>query len=497
MNYDALTPMLQQYMDIKKNTNDALVFYRLGDFYELFFEDAQVASRVLDLVLTARSAGGNQKAPMCGVPHHAAKSYIQKLVNAGYKVAIVEQIEDPKSVKGIVKRDVVEIVTPGTYIENEDNETREIASIYCDHVYATIVSCDLVSGNLKALRVGNDEAEIIKTLYQFQVKEVVFEDDKAADLIKTIHDKTTIIVSYESTVQSKIKHEDYAVEKALKTLMAYLQTTQKRSLEHIGDVEVLNDSAYLKMDYATMTNLELIDSNNGKNLSLYRFLNKTQTNMGSRALRSILMKPLLSTSLIAKRHAIIETLNDDYILNDKLVVLLKETHDIHRITARLATDKHNAQDFVRLAKTLHAFAAMQTLLEEDSNFDFLGHLDALASVSQKIDSEIYEDAPVMLKEGRTFKPGIDASLDELIQLSTNGKKWLLDYEASQRELTGIKTLKVSFTRAFGYYIEVSKGQIENVKDSFGYIRKQTLTNAERYVSEPLQEYEVKISEASA
>lgn len=496
MNYDKLTPMLQQYMEIKKNTNDALVFYRLGDFYELFFDDAIIASKVLDLVLTARSAGGDQKAPMCGVPHHAAKSYIQKLVNAGYKVAIVEQVEDPKSVKGIVKRDVVEIVTPGTYIEDESNDSRTLASLHTDLVYATLVFADLVQGSLQALRVMNDTLEIIKALQQFQVKELVVTLDIDPDLIKEIKSKTDIYISYENLPNEKISHKDHAVGLAQSLLMSYIQNTQKKNLNHLGAIEFLNDTSYLKMDYASMTNLELIDNTNGKQMSLYRFLNKTHTNMGARSLKDMIMKPLVNIAEIGKRHRVIETLHDDFILNDQLSHHLKNTYDIQRILARLTTDKHNAQDFIRLAKTLSEYQAMQRLTLDTDALSYIFNEDSLDDLSKLILDCIEEDAPVMLKEGRTFKKGVNETLDSLIDISKNGKKWLLEYEAEQRERTGIKTLKVSYTRAFGYYIEVSKGQVENVKDEFGYIRKQTLTNAERYISEALQEYEIKINEAS-
>lgn len=491
-----LTPMLQQYMEIKQNTNDALVFYRLGDFYELFFEDAVVASKILDLVLTARSAGGNEKAPMAGVPHHAAASYIQKLVNAGYKVAIVEQVEDPKSVKGIVKREVVEIVTPGTYLEVEDHETREIAAIHTDLVYASIVSCDIVSGTVRAIRVMNDFVDIIKVLQQFQVKEIVVSEDFDPNILKEVKAKTDIYVSYQETIDETMNHDDKAIGMALSRLSAYLKYTHKRSLHHLSDVVVLNDQAYLRMDYATMTNLELIDHQNGKELSLFHYLNKTRTNMGARALKQELMQPMVSKTAIYKRHAQIETLIQDYLLNDKLVANLKEVYDIHRVVARMATGKHNAQDLVRLKKTLGVFRTIQRDIEGFDEFQFISELDPLEAIFEMLDNTILDDAPVQFKEGRTFKTGIHDTLDELLETSKNGKQWLVAYEAKQREKTGIKNLKVGYNRAFGYFIEVSKGQVDNVRDDFGYIRKQTLTNAERYISEELQEYEVKISQAS-
>ncbi|MEG0327377.1 MAG: DNA mismatch repair protein MutS [Erysipelothrix sp.] len=491
-----LTPMLQQYMEIKENTNDALVFYRLGDFYELFFEDAIVASKVLDLVLTGRSAGGEEKAPMCGVPHHAAENYIQKLVAAGYKVAVVEQVENPKDVKGIVKREVVEIVTPGTYFEMDENSTREIASIHADLVYATVVSCNLMTGSLKAIRIVNDPIEIIKVLQQFQVKEIVVDAEISQSLLEEIRSKTQIYISYEETLNEDVKHPDRSIEIALRRLTQYLIYTHKRELTHLSNVVVLNDQSFLRMDYSSMTNLELIEHQKGKELTLYYHLNRTQTNMGSRLMKEVIMQPLVSVDAIKLRHQQIDTLMNEYIVSDSLRTNLKQTYDIHRIVARLSTGKHSAQDFVRLKQTLVLFESIQKLVSDNELFEFMAQLDPLVPLYEELDRSIRDDAPVLLKEGRTFEKGIDAELDSLLDLSHNGKQWLLEYEAKQKELTGIKNLKVGYTRAFGYYIEISKGQVMNVRDDFGYIRKQTLTNAERYISAELQEYEVKISQAS-
>ncbi len=487
-----LTPMMKQYMEIKENTNDALVFYRLGDFYELFFEDAITAAKVLDLVLTQRSAGNNTKAPMCGVPHHAAKSYIQKLLANGYKVAIVEQVEDPKDAVGIVKREVVEIITPGTYIEDEDRETREIASIHQDLVYATIVSCDLVSGNVRALRIPNEPLEIIKSLQQFQVKELVVNSSFDAYEIES---KTDIYVSIEDEIDKDTKHADSAIESALARLNQYLFYTHKRKLDHLSDVLVLNDESYLKMDFAAMSNLELIDHQKSKDLSLYHFLNRTQTNMGARALKTVLMQPLINENLILKRQDQIEYLINDFRLSDESVAQLKDTYDIHRVVARLASGKHNAQDFVRLKKSLQVFEMVQENFRAIGLFDFLS-IDPLTSLMNSLEDTIYDDAPVALKEGRTFKPGLNKELDELMSLTKKGRQWLLAYEQKQKDITGIKNLKVGYNRSFGYYIEISKGQVENVKEEHGFIRKQTLTTGERYINQELQEYETKISQAS-
>ena len=491
-----LTPMLQQYLEIKESTKDALVFYRLGDFYELFMEDAKVASKVLDLVLTARGAGKNQKVPMCGVPHHAAKSYIQKLVNNGYKVAIVEQVEDPKEAKGLVKRDVVEIITPGTFIEHEEIETKEIAAIHTDLVYATLVFADIVGGTLQSIRIMNDGFEIVKTLEQYEIAELIIDPNFDETLLQTIRDKTSIHISYEEHEHKEIKHRDSGVEKALQKLYAYLQYTQKRNLTHFKDVIVLNDLSYLKMDYASITNLELTRHNESKDLSLYSFLNQTTTTLGARKLKDKLLQPMVNHQDILEVQNRIEFFMHHMMLKDEVKDLLKETYDIHRVVARLSTDKNNAQDFVRLKQTLKQFKQVQDLLKGNENFNFFNEINPLENVYEALDAAIHDDAPVQFKDGKTFKPGIDSELDELVSITKNGRTWLLEYEQIQRELTGIKNLKVGYTRAFGYYIEISKGQIENVKPEFGYVRRQTLTNAERYISEALQDYETKVLQAS-
>ncbi len=495
INKEALTPMMRQYLDIKENTKDALVFYRLGDFYELFMEDAKTASKVLDLVLTARSAGNNQKVPMAGVPHHAAKSYIQKLINHGYKVAIVEQTEDPKEAKGLVKREVVEIITPGTYIEHEEIETKEIAAIHSDLVYATLVFGDIVAGTLRALRIMNDDLEILKTLEQFEVSELVVDATFSIDLKERIQETTNIHVSYVETFNETLNHKDAGVQQALRKLFGYLEYTQKRSLDHFGDVVVLNDLSYLKMDYASITNLELIKNDQNKDLSLYSFLNRTATTMGARKLKDDLLQPMVNLDDIIKTQNQIEVFIQNFIMADTLKDILKETYDIHRVVARVSTDKNNAQDFVRLKQTLLKFKEIQSHLKAQDNFSFINALDPLIEVYEALEKAIYDDAPVQFKDGRTFKKGINTELDELLILTKDGKQWLLNYEEKQREITGIKNLRVGYTRAFGYYIEITKGQVENVQDSFGYVRRQTLTNAERYISEELQSYETKVLEA--
>lgn len=488
--------MLQQYMDIKENTKDALVFYRLGDFYELFFEDALIASKALDLVLTQRNAGNNQKAPMCGVPHHAAKSYIQKLVNQGFKVAIVEQVEDPKEAKGLVRREVVEIVTPGTFIEHDSTDTNVVAAIHTDLVYATLVMADIISGSLRSIRVMNESMEIIKTLQQFQITELVVDDSFNADLLGDIEDKVSISISHLNEIDKSVKHEKKDVEHAFRKLMGYLKYTSKRDLDHLSDLVVLNDLSYLKMDYASISNLELIQHSNNKDLSLYSFMNHTITNMGARLLKDSLLQPLVDLDSITKRQDQVAYLMSNISVYDRVRDALKMTYDIHRVLARITTYKHNAQDFVRLKKTLMATKDLISILKDNALFNYIIEIDPLSEVVDSLEYAINDDAPVQLKEGRTFKRGINDELDELLSITKDGRKWLLEYEAQERERTGIKNLKVGYTRAFGYYIEISKGQIENVSEEFGYIRRQTLTNAERYISEALQTHEERVLKAS-
>ncbi|AMC92449.1 DNA mismatch repair protein MutS [Erysipelothrix larvae] len=496
MNKETLTPMLQQYMEIKENTNDALVFYRLGDFYELFFDDAIIASKVLDLVLTSRGAGKNQKAPMCGVPYHASKSYIQKLISNGYKVAIVEQVEDPKEAKGLVRREVVEVVTPGTYLEQDDSGFRQIASLTEDLVYATFVMCDISSGSMRAIRVMNQESEIIKIIKQYSIFELVVGSEFSEKAKQTLQEKVNVVFSTEDGLDSKYKHQEKAIQTGYQRLVHYLFSTQKRTLMHLSDIVVLNDESYMRMDYATLRNLELLSHESDKTLSLYSFVNRTHTTLGSRLLREDIMQPLVSMDRIKQRHHQIETLQNARLEYHTVISALSDTYDIQRVIARISTGKCNAQDLVRLKKTLGLYHTISDTLKEFECFNFITQTPQLKDVYQSLDQAIFDDAPVQLKDGKTFKPNINKELDELITLTKDGKKWLLEYEAKEKEKTGIKNLKVGYTRAFGYYIEISKGQVQNVDDSFGYIRRQTLTNVERYISEELQTYETKILKAS-
>lgn len=425
----------------------------------------------------------------CPIIH---KSYIQKLVSQGYKVAIVEQVEDPKEVKGLVRREVVEIITPGTFIENEEVETNEIGALHSDLVYATLVLCNITSGSLRAVQVLNESLEIIKALQQYQVKEIVVGTDFDQKIIRDIKDKTAIFVSYQDQDDTQIKHEDHAIEKALQKMIGYLNYTQKRNLDHLGEVVVLSKLSYLKMDYASIANLELIQHGTNKDLSLFSFLNKTQTHIGARTLKDALLQPLIDTNDIKFRQDVIEFFLSQGQLADQLRGLLKESYDIHRVIAKVATQKNNSQDFIRLKNTLNIFTEIQSLAKDNELLSFVCQQNDLREVYLALESAVHDDAPVQLKDGRTFKSGLNAELDELLSITKDGRKWLLNYEAEQREKTGIKNLKVGYTRAFGYYIEITKGQVDNVKEDHGFIRRQTLTNAERYISEELQEYETKV-----
>lgn len=498
-----LTPMMKQYMDVKNSVDDALVFYRLGDFYELFFEDAKIASKELDLVLTGRSAGNNQKAPMCGVPYHAAQNYIQKLIAKGYKVAIAEQLEDPKTTKGIVKRDVVQIITPGTTLTNDENQTTVIASLGEDLIYYSLVLCDITTGEIQGVRIANVASELLQALMQYNVRELLVTSSTDAKLIQDIKDKTLAVVTcyeaqqIEPSGQALLKNAaTNAMEEAGKSLISYLSMTQKRSLNHLKPLEILVDQAYLQMDYSTLVNLELIQSQRSptKKATLYSFLDRTSTTMGSRLIKTWVIHPLVDKGSIIKRQNQIAVLDRNYLELMDIRTKLDRCFDIEKILAKIAFGSVNPQDVLRLISTLQIFQSLKEQMTFE-HFEFFTDVDDCSSLYTILNNAFNEQAPINLKDGGIFNDGVSEMLDELRSIQRDGKSWLLAYEQAQRDKTGIKNLKVGYTRAFGYYIEVSKGAAHQVKEEYGYIRKQTLTNGERYISEELQSWETKLNQA--
>jgi len=494
------TPMMQQYLEVKERYQDALVFYRLGDFYEMFFEDAKIASFELDLVLTGRSAGVEERIPMCGVPHHAANSYIQKLIQRGYKVAIVEQLEDASEAKGIVKRDVVKVVTPGTVMDDiaDDKSSIYIASII-DYQYGfALAICEMATGETIVKSISNHLTSLSQQLLRLNVKEIVVCSDFSEKKLKPLRELNNITISYcdeeviEGTYQELCGHiQEPYFKKVYGILVNYLITTQKRMMHHLRVVEIDNDDLYVYMDFSTQQNLELLTPlrQGSKNETLWTFMDHCKTAMGSRLLRRWIEKPLICKEEILKRQEVIAFLIKNYIIRDDLKESLQKVYDMERLIARVAYGSANAIDCVRLEQSLQEAPLILAYLKDVTSYPEWKRLDLCHDLSAILENAFVENPPISIKEGGMFVSGYSAELDECRRIQKEGKDWILQLENKEREKTGIKNLKVGYNRVFGYYFEVSKSNRHLIKDEDGYVRKQTLTNAERFVTEELKERE--------
>ncbi len=495
------TPMMMQYLEVKKNYPDAIVFYRLGDFYEMFFEDAKIASVELDLVLTGRNAGVAERVPMCGIPHHAYKGYLQKLVNRGYKVAIVEQLEDPAEAEGIVKRDVIQVVTPGTLME-EDLESKSsvhLAAIV-DNGYAYVLSrVEMTTGETAIQRIGHQLTLLSQTLLKNNIREIVVAEGFDEKALKMIRNLGTVMISFcnEERIEKEYLTLCEAIEKDQDALQAYglmlnyLVTTQKRMMHHLQVVEVENEQDFMAMDFSTQQNLELITPlrPQSRAKTLWSFLDCCQSAMGSRMLRRWIERPLVQQKAIERRYDQVETLVHDFMKREQCKELLAQIYDLERLIARVAYGSANAVDCLRLVRTLKQVPALQALFSNDPIFERWTKADPCESLFGLIKDAFVEEPPVSTKEGGMFKEGYSVQLDEYRRISKSGKDWILALEAKEKDRTGIKTMKIGYNRVFGYYIEVSKGAVNQIKEEFGYVRKQTLVNAERYVTAELKEKE--------
>lgn len=495
------TPMMRQYLTIKEDYNDAIVFFRLGDFYEMFFTDAFLASRELEIQLTGRDAGTKEKVPMCGVPHHAADAYIERLILKGYKVAICEQIEDPSEAKGIVKRDVVRLITPGTFIENKSDEITYIASIGININSYTISFLDLSTGESFSIALPKDLNVLINELLQISPKEIVisnfFDESHLEKYIKS----EGIVVSINNEVEvpdifnNLYKHLPSKEEqKTFKRLLNYIITTQKRELMHLKKAIVLESSSYVKMDSNTIRNLELTETlrHNNRIGSLFWLIDKCETAMGSRYLKKQILRPLVNKDILETRYDTIDVLNKEFITKQEIKDLLKNVYDLERIVGRISYGNTNGKDLVQLRKSLSILPELKEHLLKLNNphTDFLSEsIDTLTDFYNLLIISIVDDPPLTIKEGRIIKESYNSDLDEIRNNALNIKSWLKELEKSERLKTGIKKLRIGYNRVFGYYIEIPKGQIANVLDEFGYTRKQTLSNSERYITEELKQKE--------
>ena len=494
------TPMMKHYLELKEQHEDAIIFYRLGDFYEMFFEDAKTASSELDLVLTGRNAGVEERVPMCGIPHHAAKGYIQRLIQKGYKVAIVEQLEDPALAKGLVKRDVIKIVTPGTIMDEVSDEktTVYIASLHDFQFGLAVILCEMTTGELRAQLIDKHVMAIQKVLLGNNVREIVIQEKFDKKIVKMIEEMQTITVSYhnDSALKEEYRHllngiEDDRVETAIGVLTNYLDETQKRNMAHLNVVEMVYENDFLQMDFSTKQNLELTSSlrSNSRSQTLWSFLDKCRSSMGSRLLKKWIEYPLVDTAMINRRLDAVEYLNDNFITKDELREHLGFVYDMERLSARVAYGSANPRDILRLIKTLEHTPQIFELFHDCSAYEEFQSIDPCRELYDMIEGAIIDNPPLTLKDGGVFVEGYNEELDQVREIGKNGKNWILELENKERERTGVKSLKIGYNRVFGYYIEVTKTNLDSIKDEFGYVRKQTLTNAERFITQELKDKE--------
>ena len=498
------SPMMVQYLEIKKEYPDALVLFRSGDFYELFFDDAKTASRELELVLTGKNAGVDERIPMCGVPHHAVTAYIDKLIKRGYKVAIVEQLEDPKDVKkGVVKRDVVQVITPGTLIDVglDENKNNYILSIDDQGSFYIIAYCDLSTGEVGVLNIEKDEDLLNNEIDTFEAKEIIVSPKFNQKILDTSRVQRKYTISIHNDVEPTLEYEDVCMNiqdirqiRCLVRLVDYLVQTQKRSIDYLQKAKVLKTKQYLQMDAYTRFNLELLRTIRSEDRfgSLLWVLDKTKTAMGARLLKTYISRPLADIYSINERLDVVESFVNHFIARKEIATKLNEVYDLPRLIARIGYGNANARDLVQLSKSLKVIPEMKSILNEalDPKLSELSNkLNDLNPIVELIENAIIENPPFSIKEGGMFKEGYNEELDELRKLSKGGKEWINSLEAQERERTGIKTLRIGYNKVFGFYIEVSKGQLNQVKDEYGYIRKQTLVNGERFITQELKEKE--------
>ena len=476
---------------------DTIILYRLGDFYEMFFEDAELVSHELELTLTGRNAGLEERVPMCGVPYHAVQIYIDKLIKKGYKVAICEQLEDPKITKGMVKRDITEIISSGTVITANslnEKENNYIGSVYSFEYCHLLTYSDITTGEIYGEIVENDNNILVNKIIFLGIKELIVNSDVSKDIISilkntyklpiTIIDELLDSEEY-NYIYSEITDNRYIT--GIKHLTNYLINHLKRNISHFQKLIIRKNNEYLKMDIHTKRNLELTESirNKERMYSLLWLLDETKTAMGGRLLKIWIENPLIDIEEIEKRYNTVSKLLEEFIVSEELRHDLYNVYDLERLCGRIALGSANARDLIQLKDSL------SILPNINNNLKKIGYseLPDVSDLYDLLNSALYETPPPTLKEGYLIKEGFNKELDELKDLRSGGKNFISNYEMEERERTGIKNLKVGFNKVFGYYIEVSKGNLSLVKDEYGYLRKQTLANCERFISPVLKEKE--------
>ena len=511
-----VTPMMEQYFEIKNRYRHCLLFFRLGDFYELFFDDAVIGSRELGLTLTGKDWGQKERAPMCGVPFHSADSYIDKLVQSGYKVAICEQVEDPKLAKGIVKRDVIRIVTPGTVIDNEvldENKNNYIMSIYGDSKGYALAVCDVTTGEFQTAEFtsANAEEKLFDEAARFMPAEIItngyFLNTPCAGRIRKnlnidLNDAGDACFAYRNAAKTICRHFDILSVDGLGLgertfsvcasggLLDYLYETQKNNLEHIGKITLYSTNDFMLLDVSTRRNLELTETmrENSRRGSLLWVIDKTKTAMGARLLRKWVEQPLINSADINKRLDAVEELKDDFFKREEIKDVLSTMHDFERIMGRIVYKTANARELVNLKNSIENLPQLKKILENSKSEymkEIYSELDTLEDIFALIDKAIVDDPPFSVREGGMIKEGYSSEADSLLQAKRRGSDWISDMEKQEREKTGIKNLRINYNRVFGYYIEVTKSYLDLVPEN--YMRKQTLANCERYTTKELND----------
>ena len=517
------SPMMQRYLETKEQYKDCILFYRLGDFYEMFFDDAVTASRELELTLTGKDCGQEERAPMCGIPHHAAEIYVSRLIAKGYKVAICEQLEDPKTAKGIVKRGVIRIVTPGTIVDSnmlEERKNNFIMSIFKTGIFFGISVCDISTGEFYSAEIkdnqnfplvldeiarympselvinsmmANCQEEMDKIKERFECYITKFNDKFFISDCSKIKEKFQLFDNNQNIIEN-IEDKTLAVP-SINALIEYIEQTQMTTLDHINKITIYNISKYMSLDISARRNLEITEKmrDKSKKGTLLWVLDKTSTSMGGRLLRRWLNDPLIDTAEINKRLEAVKELKYDIILRGDIIENLKKVYDIERLAGKMAYGNANARDMITLRNSLEKLPELKKVVANcNSNLlkDLYKNLDELQDIYKLIENSIVDDPPMTIKDGGIIKLGYDEEIDKLKTATTEGKNWIIQLEAEEREKTGIKNLKVGFNKVFGYFIEVTKSYLDQVPER--YIRKQTLTNAERYITEELKNLENQI-----
>lgn len=502
VNYDDLSPMMKQYMDIKKEHEDELLFYRIGDFYELFFEDGITASHELELTLTGKNAGLKERVPMCGVPHHAVKSYLEKAISKGFKVAICEQVEDPKKAKGMVKREVINVVSKGTLVDLDylnSYENNYLGSIL-DLSYAYLLTyADISTGDIYSEFISYDDTSLLNRILKLNLKEIIIKSDFNIKLINIFKNTYGINITYnDNFYEEELKFikdlKDERIIQGVKHLMYYLIVKELKDISHFSKVSVIDNNNYLNLDIHSVRNLELFETLRLKErqYSLIWLLDKCKTSMGSRTLKNWLSLPLKDEKRINQRLDIIEKLNNEFILRSDLLKSLYEVYDLERLCGKVTCGNFNARDALQIKKSLSVLPELSSII---SKLGINIKLNTHEELYNLLEKSIYEEPPITLKEGYLIKEGYNSELDELKKIRSGGKDFIAGLEQEERERTGIQNLKVGYNKVFGYYIEISKGQATKVKEEFGWERKQTLANGERFISPILKEKEALVLNA--